>query len=411
MTNPTEDKDRFDLSDMPYNPDLYWIKATDDKGRVLYQSALTHYTDIPSSGKKETYMIERVIPRSQIRLEQDDNDDVLFRVMVIKAEIDGVPIEVRIAKPIEKLEEELLELVRHILVSLALCTLIIVLVSYKLAGKILTPVSDITRMAKEISEKSLYKRIPLEGNRDELQDLAVSLNKMFDRLQYSFKRQKEFIGNASHELKSPITLLMLSQEEMLMNDGLPGPANITLKKQLDTTRRMSHLVRNLLDLFRLEQQETLDKKPVNLTALIARILNDHADLLTAKSVKIENKLPKDLPFSGDSEKLFRLFINLIDNSIRYNFEKEGIIIIKGEKTDKELLLEISNTGRPIPEADISLVFEQFYRVEKSRSITHGGSGLGLTIVKKIVELHDGTIHISNEPDQFIKVSVCFPFAC
>ncbi|MCM2286702.1 MAG: HAMP domain-containing histidine kinase [Desulfobacula sp.] len=407
MKSQTMNKGRYDLSHMPYNPDLYWIKVTDKNGGILYQSALTQYTDIPPSGNKTTYMIERLIPRSQIRLEQDEKDDVFFRVMVIKTELDGAPIEVRIAKPIEKLEEELLDLGRDISLSLALCTLVIILASYKLAGKILAPISGISRMSKEISETSLYKRIPLSPNQDELQDLSIALNKMFDRLQYSFQRQKEFIGNASHELKSPITILMLSQEEMLMNEELPSSANESVMKQLDTTRRMSHLVRNLLDLSRLEQQETLDKKTVNLTVLMDRVLDDYADLLSAKNIKIENQLPNDLLFNGDPEKLFRLFINLIDNGIRYNFENDGFILIEGKKTNTEILLKISNTGLPIPEEDLGLVFEQFYRVEKSRSITHGGSGLGLSIAKKIVELHDGAISITNEPRQLIAVSFSF----
>jgi len=408
MEAQTMNMGRYDLSHLPYNPDLYWIKVTDKNGGILYQSALTNYTDIPPSGEKSSYMIEKNIPKSQIRLEQDDRDDVFFRVMVTKTDIDGVPIEVRIAKPIEKLEEELLDLGRDIFLSLALCTLVIILASYKLAGKILAPISDITRMAKEISERSLYKRIPLNPNRDELQNLSIALNKMFDRLQYSFNRQKEFIGNASHELKSPITLLMLSQEEMLMNDDLQLSANKALMKQLNTTRRMSHLVRNLLDLSRLEQQATLDKKPVNITTLTDRVLDDYGALFKAKNISLENQMPKELIFKGDPEKLFRLFINLIDNGIRYNFEKNGFIIIKGKKTTKEIVLEISNTGSPIPEQDLTLIFEQFYRVEKSRSTTHGGSGLGLAIAKKIVELHDGTIHITNEPRQLIKVTLILP---
>ncbi len=407
MKISTPDKGNYDLSRMPYNPDQYWIKVMDAKGSILYQSALTHYTDIPPSGNKTTYMTEQVIPRSEIFLEQDADEDVLFRVMVIKTKLGHAPVEVRIAKPIEDLEEELLELFRILSASLVACILIIILFSYQLAGKILAPVTAITRMAKEISEKSLYKRIPLNRNRDELWDLSVSLNKMFDRLQYSFQRQKEFIGNASHELKSPITLLMLSQEEILMNEDLPASANKALIKQLDTTRRMSHLVRNLLDLSRLEQQETLDKTQVDLTKLVSRVLEDYTDLFSAKNITVENQMPKDLFFIGDPEKLFRLFINLIDNSIRYNFETGGVIVIGGKKSNTAIVLDISNTGLPIPEKDLGLVFEQFYRVEKSRSITHGGAGLGLAIAKKIVDLHDGTIHISNEPGPLIKVLVSF----
>ena len=401
---------QYDLSQMPYNPDDYWIKVIDNKGSILYQSKITQYTDIPPSGNKTTYMVERFIPRAQIWLKQDDHDDVLFRVKVTKTQLDRVPIEVRIAKPIEDLEEELISLFLYILTSLSVCILIITMLSYKLAGKILTPVANITRMTKEINEQSLYKRIPLSNNQDELQDLSVSLNKMFDRLQYSFQRQKEFVGNASHEMKSPITLLLLAQEEMLMNDDLPAATNKGLIKQLDTTRRMSQLVKNLLDLSRLEQQETLNRKLVNIATLTDQVLNDYADQFAVKNITIENQMPEDLCLIGDPEKLFRLLINLIDNSIRYNFKKDGVVILKGKKINGNILLEISNTGQPIPEQDLGLVFEQFYRVEKSRSTTHGGSGLGLAIAKKIVELHGGTIKVANKPDNFIKVSIFLALA-
>jgi signal transduction histidine kinase len=354
-------------------------------------------------------MVEKVIPRSQIWLGQDKEDDVLFRVLVTKGQLNQIPIEIRIAKPIEDLEEELIQLVRYISISLFICTLIIIFISYKLSGKILNPIVSITRMSKEISEKSLHQRIPLNRNKDELYDLSISLNKMFDRLQYSFQRQKEFIGNASHELKSPITLLMLAQEEMLMNEDLSSPASKGLMRQLDTTRRMSHLVRNLLDLSRLEQQSSSNREPVDMAALTNKVLNDYTDLFAAKNISLQNKMPKKIVFKGDQEKLVRLLINLIDNSIRYNFEKNGVVIVKGKETDRGINLEISNTGRMIPEEELELVFEQFYRVEKSRSINHGGSGLGLAIAKKIVELHSGTIAITNESDNFIKISVILPF--
>ncbi|MFK5952789.1 MAG: HAMP domain-containing sensor histidine kinase [Desulfobacterium sp.] len=405
MKNPKQSNGLYDFSHMPYNPDLYWIKVTDNEGNSLYESELTQYAKILPNDNKTIYMVEKKIPRSLVWLDQDKKDDVLFRVMVIETQLHGQPVSVRIGKPIEDLEEELIELLQEIVFSLTLCTLVIIIVSYKLAGKILNPVVSITRMAKEISKNSLHKRIPLNGNKDELYALSLSLNRMFDRLQYSFKRQKEFVGNASHELKSPITRLMLAQEEMIMSDNLPSLTNKGLVRQLQTTRRMSHLVKNLLDLSRLEQQETVTKKSVNMTSLMDHVLEDYNELLASKTIRLEKKLEKDLFIQGDSEKLYRLFINLVDNSIKYNLEKDGVIIVEGKKTNRGIVLEISNTGHPIPEEDLELIFEQFYRVEKSRSTTHGGSGLGLAIAKKIVELHGGAIKISNEPGKLIKTKV------
>ncbi len=398
----------YDLSGMPYNPDTYWIMVKNNKGKILYQSQLANYIELPVIEDKPAYLIERKILRSQIWLNQDDHDDVLFRVMVIDEQINGLGVEIRIAKPIEGLEEELIELAVDIGISLFICVLFILLCSYILAGRILSPVSAIIRKSKEISEESLDGRIPLRGSRDELYDLSVSLNKMFDRLQNSFNLQKEFIGNASHELKSPITLLMLAQEEMLMNEKLPPAQSKSLIKQLETTRRMSHLVKNLLDLSRLEQQGILNQGTIDLTVLLARVLDDYADVLTAKQISVFNHLAGPHPIHGDQEKLFRLFVNLIDNAIRYNLDSGGQILIKAEKSKTKILLEISNTGQQIPENDLPQIFEQFYRVEKSRSISHGGSGLGLAIAKKIVGLHHGEISIANDPDDVVKISVLFP---
>ena len=398
----------YDLSQLPYSPDLYWIKVIDNRKETIYNSKITRYTDIPFSENKTRYILEKSIPKSLAQLNQDDHGDVLFRVRIIEATLDGHPVSVQIAKPIEELEEELLELLQFVAASLVLCTLILIILSYNLAGKILKPVVEITRTAKKISETSLDKRIPLEPNKDEMYELATALNKMFDRLQYSFKRQREFIGNASHELKSPITLLMLAQEEMLMNDTLPPSTSNGLMRQLATTRRMSHLVKNLLDLSRLEQQETLTRKQVDLTALANRVFEDYKEMLAAKAICTRINLEKDLLIQGDPEKLFRLLINLVDNAIRYNLREKGTIIATGRRTNGSIQLEVSNTGKPIPREDLELVFEQFYRVEKSRSLTHGGSGLGLAIAKKIVDLHDGTIAITNEPDGLIRTIIVLP---
>ncbi|NDY72846.1 sensor histidine kinase [Desulfobacter hydrogenophilus] len=398
----------LNLNGMPYDPDHYWIMVKADQEQMLYQSKLTEFTDLSAPNKESKYLIEKHIPKSKIWLQQDSKDDVLFRVMVVREQIRGRSIEIRIAKPIEDLEEELIELAIDIGISLCLCALGIFILSYVLAGRILRPISAIIHQSREISEKSLDKRIPLGKTRDELYELSVALNKMFDRIQHSFNRQKEFIGNASHELKSPVTLLMLSQEDMLMNEALSPSAEESLMKQLDTSRRMSHLVKNLLDLSRMEQQDILHMVRLDLAVTIERVLDDYADVLTEKQILVQNQVNFPCPIMGDPEKLFRLFVNLIDNAIRYNLPAEGTIRIRVERLKTEVCIEILNSGFKIPEQDISRLFEQFYRVEKSRSQSLGGSGLGLAIAQKIVKLHNGRINITNGPNQMIQTIVCLP---
>lgn len=400
--------DDLNLEDMPYDPDHYWIMAKDEKGRILYRSKLTQVTDLSLSTKKSRYLIEKQISRSEIWLQQDSNDDVMFRVMVIRENRGGQFMEIRIGKPVEDLEEELIELGIHIGGSLFLCAAGIIILSYVLAGRILRPISTIINQSREISDNSLDKRIPIGKNRDELYELSVALNTMFDRIQHSFNHQREFIGNASHELKSPITRLMLAQEDMLMSENLSPSAENSMIKQLETSRRMSHLVKNLLDLSRMEQQDILDNVQMDLSVLIGRILDDYTDVLAAKGIRIRNQVGASLPVTGDSEKLFRLFVNLIDNAIRYNLSSGGEIKIKGKKSKTDVCVEILNSGSKIPKQDIPRLFEQFYRVEKSRSLALGGSGLGLAIARKIVILHNGRIEITNGPDQMIQTTVWLP---
>lgn len=408
IAEDTDAPKNLNLNDMPYDPDEYWILVEDDQKKVHYRSKLTKFTDLPIPAGKTKFLTEKHIPRSRIWLKQDRDDDVMFRVMVVPKEINSRIFKIRIAKPIEDYEEELIRLGIIIGSSLFLCAVGIFILSYVLAGRILRPISAIIHQSREISDKSLDKRIPLGKTKDELYELSVALNKMFDRIQHSFLRQKEFIGNASHELKSPITLLMLAQEDLLINEQLSLSAQQSLIKQLETSRRMGHLVKNLLDLSRMEQQERLNTQKTDLCELLTRVLDDYADVLAEKQIQVSKQIDDPCLIMGDPEKLFRLFVNLIDNAIRYNLSEKGVIQIDLTQSRRLTHIEIFNTGAKIPEQDLPRLFEQFYRVEKSRSQALGGSGLGLAIAKKIVSLHNGTIIIRNTRDRMVQTVVELP---
>ena len=148
---------------------------------------------------------------------------------------------------------------------------------------------------------------------------------MFDRLQNSFARQKEFIGNAAHELKSPLTILMLGQEEMLAGNP-PEHSPPELEKQLNTMRRLSKLVRNLLDISRLEQGEICHRRSVRLDQLIQQVVEDYHELLQARRIAVDIDTAA-VSLEGDPEQLLRLLINLIDNAIKYNQTTNGRIVI------------------------------------------------------------------------------------
>lgn len=396
---------------LPYPPDRYWIKIIGLDGRLLFSSAMTMQVDLaPAGNKTMAYTVEQTIPRQLIALGQDEDDVVAFRVRSASVKLGKLPCTVQIAKPIEDLEEELDELLREVGAGLATCTLLVLLASYLLAGRILQPVATISQLARHINEETLDQRLPAGESQDELNELSHTLNRMFDRLHHSFNRQKVFLADASHELKSPITLLMLRQEEMLQAPNLPDTLRGDLEGQLHSLRRMGQLVKNLLDLSRLEQRGLTARQPVDLVAVVAEVVAEYRELLVACDITVQTELPARLVVPGDPEKLRRLVINLVDNSIRYNSPVQGRLTIKGWSADDQAHLQLANTGPGIPATDLERVFEQFYRVEKSRSLDHGGSGLGLTIAKKIVDLHGGEMGLNSALGGWTTVTVCLPLA-
>lgn len=231
-------------------------------------------------------------------------------------------------------------------------------------------------------------------SKDELHSLTTSSNSMFDRLEHSFQRQRDFISNASHEMKSPLTILMLGHEEMLSNNP-PKDIRNDLEKQLFIMQRLNKLIRDLLSISRLEQQETLLRKPIDLTKIIHGILEDYAHILIAKRIKVTTQIPK-MMFCADHEKLQRLFINLIDNAIKYNHDLDGQLDIEATQKNLSIVITVTNSGPTIPVEDLPMIFNQFYRVEKSRAQVYGGTGLDLTIAQRIVEIRGGSIEVTSE---------------
>ncbi len=388
-------------SHFDYPIERYWLKIIDSHGKTIFASPLAEHLEIQLLKDREVYFTQQKLPNATALItpeemgkkDVDGDDTVEFRVRVLKKDRPEGSYTIVIAKPLSSLVIELRQLVYQVTFGILSAIGLIFLVSYFLAGRILRPLGIINHKIKEIRDNSLNQRIPLGTSKDELYILSDSLNLMFDRLQYSFSRQKEFIGNAAHELKSPLTVLMLGHEEMLA-DNPPDHIRQELEKQLNTMQRLSKLVRNLLDISRLEQEESCVHKPVKLDLLIYQVIEDYNELVKAQNITVETDIEECI-VSGDSEKVLRLLINLLDNAIKYNQAVDGVIRVTTRTSQGHIVMTIANTGPDIPDEDFPHIFEQFYRFEKSRSLYFGGSGLGLTIAQKIVELHDGTIKVKS----------------
>jgi signal transduction histidine kinase len=314
-----------------------------------------------------------------------------------------------VARPIEYLEEEILETIRELVAGLVFSILLLLAISYFMAGFILKPIRMMNQQAVDISDKHLDRRLPVSDSRDEFNALARTLNQVFDRLQHAFIRQKRLLADASHELKTPLTMMRLALDKIRSdhNETHFDPQAKSHERMTEQVLRMERLVRGLLDLSALEIEAVAAKKPTDIAGILTSLITDYRPMAELRNIQVNINLPEPLKIEGDEEKLNRAFSNIIDNAVKYSVDG-GQIEISGVHSSTDLAITISNLGQGVSETQIPKVFDQFYRVEQSRSLKHGGSGLGLSIVKRIIELHGGDVKFKSRQNGWTRVTVTLP---
>ncbi|GEM_PF-511904 len=281
-----------------------------------------------------------------------------------------------------------------------------------IAKKALSPIKEISDTIKGISESNLSERINYKDAPKELQELAVSFNHTFERLEKSFKRQKQLVGDTSHELRTPLSVILSQSEIMLRKKRNNEEYKTALMAIRDAAEIMSEIVGKLLALARLSNKETrLKMEPVNLNEVISQAVKNVGTVAMLKDITINLQvLAHGKPvISGHRSSLSELFINILENAVKYNVSKGkiNIAVDKIDRKDKFFIIKIQDTGIGIGSKDIDKVFDRFYRADTSRSKKVGGIGLGLNICKEIVRLHGGRIEIKSTPGVGTIVSIRF----
>ena len=316
----------------------YGLRLYGQDAKLLWQSDMARQIDIswPDSSKPVT--VTSKLPADQFLTDTDEDDQLAFRVKSISLTSGQSELHLLAAKPIEDMGAEIWELAGTMVIGLTSAVIVLFASSYWVAGRILNPIDKISRLAASITDKTLGRRIPLGRAQDELFRLSATMNAMFDRLELSFTKQKRFIADASHELKSPIALLRLQTDEFLQRNDLDQELRQDLARQAEALHRISRLVNNLLDLSILELRESLDLTSVNLSALCESVLNDYIEFIQAEGLTVKLNIPAEIQLMADAEKLRRVMVNLVDNGIKYN-KKGGRLEINAHKEKKETLNE------------------------------------------------------------------------
>lgn len=274
----------------------------------------------------------------------------------------------------------------------------------------LAPVAALTRAAERINERNLGERLPRTGNRDELDRLTEVLNAMTTRLNDSFNRIREFTLHASHELKTPLTILCGETETALRNESLASAERERWVSQLDELRRLTRIVDNLTLLTKADAGLVpLVFAPVRLDQLVRDISADAEILAEASGIRVQLTACEIAAVSGDAHRLRQLLLNLADNAVKYN-ETGGSISLSLRSAGPNAEFTISNTGPGIPPAVLPRVFDRFFRSDPAHSGEVEGCGLGLSIAQWIVSAHEGSINIESMPSQLTTVTVRLPLA-
>ncbi len=276
-----------------------------------------------------------------------------------------------------------------------------------ISKKVLNPVAEITKMAEKISINDLGQRITVPNSDDEISNLAETFNDMISRLEISFEKQKEFVSNASHELKTPISVIQ-GYANLVDRWGKSDPE--ILKESIDSikdeTEYMSNLIKKLLFLAKNEQIKLDEKKQINLNATVSAVVKETDVLDINGEVNfIENA---DVEIMGDDSLIKQLLWVFFENAIKYSDKDYIKIDVEVSKEDNMAVLKISDNGMGISEEDIPHIFDRFFRADKSHNKKITGNGLGLSIAAIIIKQHNGEISVESELGKGTQFKMRFP---
>ncbi|HZR19342.1 MAG TPA: ATP-binding protein [Verrucomicrobiae bacterium] len=263
------------------------------------------------------------------------------------------------------------------------------------ATRAIRPIEDISATAVKIAGGDLSQRINASDTESELGRLAGVLNSTFARLEAAFANQVRFTADASHELRTPVSVILSQTQTALSRERGAAEYRETLEACQRAAQRMRKLIESLLALARLDAgQEPMKQECFDL----ARVVRDCVELVRPLAAERSLELRCDLPqvqCTGDPERLGQVVTNLLSNAIHFNRDR-GEVRVTARSDNGTAILSVTDTGTGIPPEDLPHIFERFYRVDKARSRIQGKTGLGLAICKAIVEAHSGTIQVSSQ---------------
>jgi signal transduction histidine kinase len=382
-----------------------------DSNRTIFRSSSVQRLSASDIDRLTTAAF-RVVPGAG-RLVSLDSDQVLIAVRLEDARAIG-----GVRRIVAGVSAHSLNLARREVFELAFVAGPIVLlvsigIAWGIAGRLLLPVDEMIRDVEAITDgRSLHRRIPVEDQGDEIARLGVTLNAMISRLEASFAALRRFTADASHELKTPLTVLRADIERAMTVPARGTEQLIALEEALQETTRMAALVDSLLTLARADEGRfDLHRERIALEPLVRDVAETAHILGEEAGITVTLQTPQPVTVLGDQVRLRQLFLNLVTNAVKYT-SRGGRVDLSLEVRDDNAVFTVQDTGIGIAGADLPFIFDRFWRVDRarSRSAERSGVGLGLAISQWIAQAHGGSISVSSRLGRGSTFEVTLPAA-
>ncbi len=379
-----------------------------ETGEILYKSSLV--TDnsfplgnIPGVGRVSYFTISEDHVKKRIINYHFLKTDELFRDLSFFLPVKRYGFILQVGRDL-KPETDIIKRFIFYLVTLAILTLLFLsLVIRRIVEISLSGIKTISQKVKLISEKNLSERIDIDKIDVEFKELAQAINETFDRLQRAFEKQKEFISYVSHELRTPVSgIKLLTEVALRRRRGIDDYVRY-LKDIEKSANHLSRLVNSILLLSRMDMgRDHMRMEELYLQEIMREAVQIVSPLALEKGVKIVDNI-SPIKFLGDKDAFLEIFVNIIENAVKYN-KKGGWVKIYND----EFKIVIEDSGIGISKDDLPHVFERFYRAENSRSKKTGGTGLGLSIAYELLKRQHGDIKIESKEEKGTKITIFLP---
>ena len=377
------------------------IVAMDNKGQIFNASAtLNRSADVFEElfsriyKEKKQFFANKNINGSQMRF--------LATPIYDKDQLQGV---ILVAHPIDIIQKSLDSLLLVLGVSFLILIIPIFLGGYFLVKKAFGPVTTMSDKLKKISAENLDERIDNPKTEDELSELADTFNLLLDRLHQAFLRERQFIGDVAHELKTPLSTIRTTIEIAQSKPRSISQYKQTLNEVLIDNNKLATTLNNILDLAWSESQTANINEIVNLSQIVVDLKDIAVKLAAPKHISVKSRIAPNIQVLGKSDKLGRAILNIIDNAIKFTPERGNVLLTLISNND-HAVLHIKDTGIGISQQDIPRVFDRFYRGARSNKTL--GSGLGLAIAQSIIKTFHGQIEVESKVGQGTTFIVMLP---